>query len=120
MTDILIAAPVQPRDDVRAGLEDGRIYVVGTRQAELVEQIEIMPETDAVAVIAPGIAAMGLGCRRARRVDAETRAEGEKFDVVAKGDREPGALGPFVLRPLVDRHVVVAAVGGELHGLTAP
>ena len=119
VADKFVAAPVEPLDNIRAGFEDRRVDVVRPRQAELVEQIEIMPEADAVAVVAPGIVAMALRGGCPRRVDAETRAKGEIFDVVAEGDGEPGALGPFVLRPLVDRDVVVAAVGGEFHRLTA-
>src|SRR6266480_2770076 len=75
-----------------------------------------MPEADAVAVVAPRVVAMALRCRGARRVDAETRSKGEEFDVVAEGDGEPSALGPFVLRPLVNRDVVIAAVRREFHG----
>src|SRR6516225_7023073 len=76
-----------------------------------------MPEADAIAVVAPGIVAMGLGSEYTRRVDPEPRAKREKLDVAAEGDGEAGALGPFVLRPLVDRHVVIASMGGELHSV---
>src|ERR1700730_18097208 len=85
------------------------------REAELVEKIEVVPEADAVAVVAPGVVAVALGRGGAGRVDTETRAEGKEFDVVAESYGEPSALGPFILRPLVDRDVVVAAVGGQFH-----
>src|SRR3984893_5431155 len=115
MADILVAAAVQPLDDVRTALEDGRVDVVRPRQGKLVEHIEIMPEADAVAVVAPRIVAVALGRGGARRVDTETCAKGEIFDVVAKGDGEPSAFRPVVLRPFVNRDVVVTAVRRELH-----
>ena len=74
VANILVAPSVQPFDDIRTLLEDGRIDVVRPRQRELVEQIEVMPEADPVTVIAPRIVAMTLRRRRTSRVDAETRA----------------------------------------------
>ena len=40
--------------------EHGRIDVVRAGQAELVEQVEIVPDPDPVAVIAPGVVALAL------------------------------------------------------------
>ncbi len=91
------------------------------RQAELVEQIEVMPDADPVAVIAPGIILLALRPVRPARIDAEPGAIREKLDVAAEEDGKPLALRPIVDRPLGDRHVVVAAVPGELHHeVTAP
>src|SRR5271170_3890375 len=88
---------------------------MGARQGELVEQVEVIPQTDAVAVIAPRIVAVALRRRRPGRITAEPGPEREMLDVVVKGDGEPLALGPVVLRPLGDRDVVVAGMGGEFH-----
>ncbi len=100
VADIFVAPPVQPLDDVGTGFEHRRVDVMGARQGELVEQVEVMPKTDAVAVIAPRIVAMALGRRRPGRITAEPGAEREMLDVVVEGDGEPLALGPVVLRPL--------------------
>src|SRR5262249_50976395 len=66
-------------------------------------------------IVAPRVVAVVLGCRRTRRVGTQSSAKGKIFDVVTESDGEPGAVGPFVLRPLVDRHVVVTPVGEKLH-----
>src|SRR5260370_437965 len=68
-----------------------------------------------VAGVPQGREAGALGGGGPRRGDAEARTKGEEFDVVAESDGEPSSFGPFVLRPLVDRDVVVAAVGGQFH-----
>src|SRR4029077_8620190 len=101
----------EPLDNVRTRLENGRVDIVGPRQPELVEQVEIVPEPNAVAIVAPSVVAVVLGGRCARRIGAEPGAKGEVFDVVAKGNRQPGALRLFIFRPLVYRHVLVAAMG---------
>src|SRR5262249_182609 len=118
--DEFIAPPIEPLDNVRTSFEYGRIDIVGAGQPVLVEQVQVVPEANAVAIVTPGIVAVVLRSWRARPVGPEPAPKGKVFDVVAKGNREPGAFGPFVLRPLVDRHVVVTAMARELHESLPP
>src|SRR5260370_24450151 len=115
MADMLVAAPGQAVDEFGAVFEDGRIDIVRSGQSELVEQVEIIPEADPVAVIAPRVIALALRCRRARRVAAEPGPKGEILDVVVEGDGAPCAAGPFGLPALMDRDGAIAAVSGKLH-----
>ena len=69
--DIFVAAPVQPLDDIGAVFEHRRVDVVRAGQAELVEQVEIVPDADPVAVIAPGVIALVLRGSGPGRVAAE-------------------------------------------------
>ena len=93
MADILVAAPVQPLDDLGAVFEHGRIDVVRSRQSEFVEQVEIIPEADPVAVVAPRVIALALRRRCAGRVAAEPGAKGEMLDVVVERDGQPAPPG---------------------------
>src|SRR5260370_6018062 len=115
MADMLVAAPGQAVDEFGAVFEDGRIDIVRSGQSELVEQVEIIPEADPVAVIAPRVIALALRRRCAGRVAAEPGPKGEMLDVVVEGDVEPCAAGPFVLPALMDRDVVIAGVSGKFH-----
>src|SRR5260370_15529979 len=115
MADILVAAPVQALDEFGAVFEDGRIDIVRSGQSELVEQVEIIPEADPVAVIAPRVIALALRCRRARRVAAQPGPNGGILDVLVECDGEPCAAGPLVLPALMARDVVIAVGGGESH-----
>src|SRR5271169_5223531 len=84
-------------------------------QAELVQEVEIVPKADAIAVVAPSVVALVLRTDLAGRVAADSGAEGEELDVVAEEDREPFPLRPLVDRALVDRNVVVASVAWQFH-----
>src|SRR5262249_7723659 len=105
MPDKFVTAPPQPLNDVGARFEDHRVDVMCSRQAKLVEEVQIMPKADAIAVVAPRKIAVTLGGRNSRGIAAEPRTKGEIFDVAADSDGEPGALRPLILRSLVDRHV---------------
>ena len=115
VADEFVAARSQPLTDLRAGFEHRRIDVVGARQRELVEEVEVIPEPDPVAVVAPRVVALALRRGGAGRIAAEPAAKRKPFDVVVEDDREPLPFGPVVLRPVGDRHVAVAVVRGELH-----
>ena len=84
-------------------------------QREFVEQVEIIPEPDPVAVIAPGVIALALRRRCAGRVAAEPGAKGEILDIVVEGDGEPCPPGQSYCGRLVDRDVVVAIMRGKFH-----
>jgi hypothetical protein len=103
------------RSTVGAVFEHRRVDVVRAGQAELVEQVEVVPEADPVAVIAPGVVALVLRRADAGRIGAEAGAECEMLDVVAEEDREPLPLRPVIGRPPGDRQVIVAAVPREFH-----
>ena len=68
VADIFVAAPVEPLDDVGAVLQHRRVDVVRAGQAELVEQVEIVPDARP-------------GCRnRARRNCAGSAATAPRSD----------------------------------------
>src|SRR5205807_2858189 len=75
MPDEFVAAAADALDDVGAVFEHRRVDVMRAGQAELVEQIEVVPDPDPVAVIAPGVAALVLRAGRAGRIGAEPGAE---------------------------------------------
>src|SRR5204862_4517315 len=106
MPDELVAATADPLDNVGAVFEHRRIDVVRAGEAEFIEQVEVIPEPDPVAVIAPGIIALVLRAAAARRVGAEPGAKREMLDVVAEEDREPFPFRPVIDRPSRDRDVV--------------
>ena len=93
MRDVLVAARLM-RSPISGLFEDHRIQVVGDGQAELVEEVEVVPDADAVAVVAPRVVALVLRRGAAGRVGAEAGAEGEILDIVAEVDGEPLAARP--------------------------
>src|SRR5215475_9308917 len=97
-------------------LQDHGVQVVSKWAGKLVEEVEDAPDANAVAVVAPGVVALRLRHRATGRVGALPRAEGEVLYVVAEVDGEPFVVGPRVVLAAVDRDVVVAVVGGQLHG----
>ena len=113
--DIFVAAPVEPLDDIGAVFEHRRVDVVRAGQGELVEKVEVVPDADPVAVIAPGVIALVLRDIGPGRIAAEPAPEREMLDIVAEEHGEPLALGPVIDRPPGDRDVVVAVMGGEFH-----
>src|SRR5258708_12278313 len=115
MADEFVTTAADALDDVGAVFEHRRIDVVRAGQSEFVEQIEVVPDPDPVAVIAPGVVALVLRARAAGRIGAEPSAERKMLDVVAEEDREPLALRPVINRPFGDRDVIVAAVRREFH-----
>ncbi len=115
MADEFVAAAADALDNVGAVFEHRRVDVVRAGQPEFVEQIEVVPDPDPVAVIAPGVVALVLRARAAGRIGAEPSAERKMLDVVAEEDREPLAFRPVINRPFGDRHVIVAAVRREFH-----
>ena len=98
MADKFVTARFETLADLGAGFEHGGVDVVRPRQRKFVEQIEVIPQPNAVAVIAPGIIALALRRRCPGRVAAEPGAKREMLNIVVEDDRKP-----FTLRPVVDR-----------------
>src|SRR5207248_11439990 len=86
MADEFVAAAADALDDVGAAFQHRRVDVVRAGQAEFVEQIEVVPDPDPVAVIAPGVAALILRAGTAGRIGAKPGAEREMLDTVAEKD----------------------------------
>src|SRR5437016_6189459 len=84
--------------------------------AVLAQHIHDAPDADPVAVVAlrPGA---HRGYRRAAVIGARGDAAGqrEEFDIGNDPDGEPGAVGPFEPRPVVDRDIGERAVIAWFH-----
>src|SRR5687767_6533038 len=80
------------------------------RKLELVEQLEQAPHADAVAVVAPGVVAMGLRLAGFRRVVSQAGAESEPFDVGGEEEGEALAARPAVVFAFREWNEVVAGV----------
>ena len=63
--DVLVATLIEALADFGAGFQQGGIDVVRGRQLVFVQQVEIAPDADTVAVVAPGEIALRL--RRTER-----------------------------------------------------
>src|SRR5207237_4482973 len=86
MADEFVTAAADALDDLGAVFEHGRVDVVCAGQAELVEQVEVVPEPDPVAVIAPGIVALVWRRADTGGIGAPPGAHGQLLDIVAKKD----------------------------------
>ncbi len=106
----LVAALADRRHHLRRVFVEQAVGVVRGRQLELVEQLEQPPYADAVAVVAPGIVAVGLRLALLRRIVTEPGAEGEPLDVGGQHEREALAARPAVVLALRQRDEVVAVV----------
>jgi hypothetical protein len=106
----LVAALAEGVGDLRRVLVDQAVGVVRRRQPELVEELEQAPDADAVAVVAPGIVAVGLRLSGLRRVVAEPGAEGKPLDVGRQAEREALALRPRVVFSFYEGNKLVARV----------
>src|SRR6185503_20423493 len=106
------------------GVDEQRV-----RQVVGFGELEQAPRAHAVAVVAPGEAAV-IGRRVRRRVvAAEALAEGKVLHVETEMHSEALAFRPAVVLALGDCGIVVASVGFQLHveyyacrwtGLTSP
>src|SRR5690606_21580441 len=94
MADIFVAALIDALDNVGIKLQRVRIHIVRAGHAIFVEKVEIIPDADPVSVVAPGEIALVLRRRAGGAVRAETGAEGEGLDIVAKRESEPLAARP--------------------------
>ena len=115
VADKFVAPRFETLADLGAGFQHGGVDIVRPGQRKFVEQIEVIPQPDTVAVIAPGVVALALRRRCSSRVAAEPGAKREILDIVVEDDSEPFALRPVIDRPLRDRHVVVTIMRGKLH-----
>src|SRR5262249_6884672 len=108
--DDLVAALADRVHDLRRVPVEQAVAVVPGRQLQLVEQLEQAPDADAVAIVPPGVVAVGLRLTGLRRVVPEPGAEGEPFDVGRDRERETRAARPAVVLALGQGNVVVAIV----------
>src|SRR5262249_6160656 len=110
----VVAALLDLLDDVRILVAHGGVEKYRRRQLELVENLEQSPGADAVAVVGPGKIARRRRAAAIGRVHSQAGAEGEMLDVQRDVEGEPLAAGPIVIRPLLDGHVIVTGMAGQL------
>ena len=116
MANKLIPALHERRRDFRAGIQDQPIHIMRTRQAVFIKHGQHVPKPDAIAVIPPGIIALGLRRGGAGTVAAKPSAKGEGFDIVAQHHRQPRPIGPFIGWALRNGAMLIAPMGGQFHG----
>ena len=94
VADKFVATRQDSIGDLWATLEEQRVEVMRGREVEFVEQIEQIPLSDSVAIVAPGIIARRLRPGDHGAVAAHPGKETENLYVVADADGEPLAVWP--------------------------
>jgi hypothetical protein len=113
VADEFVAARHAGRHEIGAVVVERRIDERGRGPAQIVEQFQAAPGTDAVAALAPAVV-QHVGLRRGRPDDrAQALAEGEMLVVDRQVRGQPLAAGAAVSRSLVDGAVSEAPVVGQ-------
>src|ERR1044072_7588901 len=114
MRTYVVAALLDPLDDVRRIFADQAVEQVRGRKLQLVEHAEDAPDPDAEAVIAPGIIALRLGATPLRRIGASPGQKGEPLDIERHVEGKTLAVRPAVVGPLFDRRVIITTMSRQL------
>src|SRR6266511_1103686 len=94
-------------------LIDGCVHLGLDGDVELIEEFEQPPDADAIAVVAPGEDAMGVGLFWRGDPCSLALAIAELLDVDRYIYREPPAPGPTIVRPLGDVGICGSAMRAQ-------
>jgi hypothetical protein len=113
MANQLVAAPGKGGDQLGAVVIERRVDQFAGGQGQLVEQFQAAPGADAVAVFTPAVVQYIELRRGGADSGAQAFGECEMLKVKADVDRQPGPVGPAVVRPRRDGALVKATAVGQ-------